>query len=385
MTTPFLGDVAPGWERIGDLFRSLLDEGRDVGAALCVFHDGHRVVDLTGGWRDVDRTVPYDEDTLQVLFSTSKGVVALAVALCVQRGLLGYDEPVATLWPEFADAGKESVTVAEVLSHQAGLYCLDAPAELAEALEWEAMTRRLAASTRQATSGHGYHALTWGWLAGELVRRVDGRDIATFVAEELATPVGGECWFGLPERLEHRVAPVNTGWDERPATSSVAASPDSLLSRVLTVNGALAVKGGFNRRDVRAAAIPAANGVSNARTIAAMYSASFVPTHTDAGVVRLLDDDTMRRATKRVTPHGERDDVLRLETSFSMGFMTPSVIVPFTGETSYGHPGAGGSLGFADPSRGVAFAYVMNRMGDMLIGDDRAALLAEAVYSVARQ
>lgn len=385
MVTPFRGDVAPGWGRVGDLFRSLLDEGRDVGAGLCVFHHGHRVVDLTGGWRDVDRAVPYDEDTLQVLFSTSKGVVALAVALCVQRGLLGYDESVATLWPEFADAGKESITVGELLSHQAGLYCLDAPAELAEALDWEAMTRRLAASTRQATSGHGYHALTWGWLAGELVRRVDGRDVATFVAEELATPVAGECWFGLPERFEPRVAPVNTGWEKRPESSSVSGSADTLLSRVLTVNGALAVKGGFNRRDVRAAAIPAANGVSNARTIAAMYSASFVETHTDAGVVRLLDDDTLRRATKRVTPQGERDDVLRLETSFSMGFMTPSVIVPFTGVSSYGHPGAGGSLGFADPSCGVAFTYVMNRMGDMLIGDDRAASLAEAVYSIARQ
>lgn len=385
MVTPFRGDVAPGWGQVADLFRSLLDEGRDVGAGLCVFHYGRRVVDLTGGWRDVDRTVPYDEDTLQVLFSTSKGVVAMAVALCVQRGLLGYDESVATLWPEFGDAGKESITVGELLSHQAGLYCLDAPATLAEALDWEVMTRRLAASTRQASSGHGYHALTWGWLAGELVRRVDGRDIATFVAEELATPVEGECWFGLPERFEPRVAPVNTGWERRPESSTVAGSADTLLSRVLTVNGALAAKGGFNRRDVRAAAIPAANGVSNARTIAAMYSASFVETHTEAGVVRLIDDDTLHLATKRVTPQGERDDVLRMETSFSMGFMTANAIVPFTGISSYGHPGAGGSLGFADPSCGVAFAYVMNRMGDMLIGDDRAASLAEAVYSVARQ
>jgi len=382
MTTPFQGDVAPGWERVGEVFRALLVDGADVGAGLCVFHHGERVVDLTGGWRDIDRVAPYDDATLQVLFSTSKGVVALAVALCVQRGLLTYDEPVGLFWPEFGVAGKEAITVGEVMSHQAGLYCLDAPASLEEALDWEAMTRRLASTTRQATAGHGYHALTWGWLAGELVRRVDGRDIGTFVAEELAAPVGGECWFGLPERFENRVAPLNTGWERRETSTSGGGSPDSLLSRVLSVNGALAVKGGFNRRDVRAAAIPAANGVSNARTVASIYSASFTETQTPAGSVKLLDDEIRQLATRRMTPLGERDDVLRIETSFAMGFMTPSAIVPFTGESSYGHPGAGGSLGFADPSRGIAFAYVMNRMGDMLIGDDRAVRLAAAMYSV---
>lgn len=382
MATPFAGDVAPGWERVGDLFRGLLIDGTDVGAGLCVFHHGKKVVDLTGGWRDIDRVVPYDDSTLQVLFSTSKGIVALAVAKCVQQGLLSYDEPVALFWPEFAEAGKEAITVAEVMSHQSGLYCLDAPVTFDEALDWNAITRRLASSTRQSTTGHGYHALTWGWLAGELVRRVDGRDIGTFVAEELASPVGGECWFGLPERFESRVAPLNMGWERRPESNGVGGSPDSLLSRVLSLNGALAVKGGFNRRDVRAVAIPAANGVSDARTVATIYSASFTETQTSVGSVKLLDDETRLQATRRVTPLGERDDVLRLETSFAMGFMTPSVIVPFTGESSYGHPGAGGSLGFADPSRGIAFAYVMNRMSDMLIGDDRAARLAAAVYSV---
>ena len=382
MATPFAGDVAPGWERVGDLFRGLLIDGTDVGAGLCVFHHGKKVVDLTGGWRDIDRVVPYDDSTLQVLFSTSKGIVALAVAKCVQQGLLSYDEPVALFWPEFAEAGKEAITVAEVMSHQSGLYCLDAPVTFDEALDWNAITRRLASSTRQSTTGHGYHALTWGWLAGELVRRVDGRDIGTFVAEELASPVGGECWFGLPERFESRVAPLNMGWERRPESNGVGGSPDSLLSRVLSLNGALAVKGGFNRRDVRAVAIPAANGVSDARTVATIYSASFTETQTSVGSVKLLDDETRLQATRRVTPLGERDDVLRLETSFAMGFMTPSVIVPFTGEASYGHPGAGGSLGFADPSRGIAFAYVMNRMGDMLIGDDRAVRLAAAVYAV---
>ena len=381
---PLFGNVAAGFEQVGDLFGSLLESGRDVGASLCVFHEGRKVVDLCGGWRDIDRSHPYTPDTLQVLYSTSKGVVALAVAMCVERGLLDYDEPVGQVWPEFAQAGKEHLTVAQLLAHEAGLYCLDAPATLAEALDWEAMTARLATSTRQATSGHGYHALTWGWLAGEVVRRVDGRDITTFVAEEIASPVGGDCWFGLPERYESRVAPINTGWEKQRAASESAArvgDADTLLSRVLTVNGALAVKGGFNRRDVRAAAIPAANGVSNAATIAAMYSATFVDTETSHGRVRLLGDSVRERAALRVTPHGERDDVLRMETAFSMGFMAPSAVVPFDGAGSFGHPGAGGSLGFADPRRGVAFAYVMNRMGDMLIGDDRATSLTRAVYA----
>jgi CubicO group peptidase (beta-lactamase class C family) len=381
---PSFGHVAAGFERVRDVFDALLDSGRDVGAGLCVFHQGRKVVDLVGGWRDTDRSQPYTPDTLQVLYSTSKGVVALAVAMCVERGLVDYDEPVAQVWPEFATAGKEHLTVGQLLAHEAGLYCLDAPVTFAEVLDWEAMTTRLATSERQATTGHGYHALTWGWLAGELVRRVDGRDITTFVAEEIATPLGGDCWFGLPERYESRVAPINTGWEKRSTsveTSASVANTDTLLSRVLTVNGALAVKGGFNRRDVREAVIPAANGVSDAATIAAMYSATFVDTETLGGTVRLLGDAVRERAATRVTPYGERDDVLRMETTFSMGFMTPSAVVPFDGEGSFGHPGAGGSLGFADPRRGVAFAYVMNRMGDMLIGDDRATSLTKAVYA----
>jgi CubicO group peptidase (beta-lactamase class C family) len=381
---PSFGHVAVGFERVRDVFDALLESGRDVGAGLCVFHQGRKVVDLVGGWRDTDRSQPYTPDTLQVLYSTSKGVVALAVAMCVERGLVDYDEPVAQVWPEFATAGKEHLTVGQLLAHEGGLYCLDAPVTFSEVLDWEAMTTRLARSERQATTGHGYHALTWGWLAGELVRRVDGRDITTFVAEEIATPLGGDCWFGLPERYESRVAPINTGWERRSTSAESSTSvgnADTLLSRVLTVNGALAVKGGFNRRDVREAVIPAANGVSNAATIAAMYSATFVDTETPRGNVRLLGDSVRERAATRVTPHGERDDVLRMETTFSMGFMTPSAVVPFDGEGSFGHPGAGGSLGFADPHRGVAFAYVMNRMGDMLIGDDRATSLTRAVYA----
>jgi CubicO group peptidase (beta-lactamase class C family) len=382
---PHFGEVAAGWEQVGELFRASLVSGRDVGAGLCVYHHGRKVVDLVGGWRDTDRREPYTPGTLQVIFSTSKGVVSIALAMCVERGLLSYEEPVALFWPEFAESNKQSITVGELLSHQAGLYCLDAPATLAEALDWDAMIVRLAQSSRQSVTGHGYHALTWGWLAGELVRRVDGRDVTTFVAEEIAGPLGGDCWFGLPERYEPRVAPINTGWPEGPDASTKtvgSAAPDSLLSRVLTVNGALAVKGGFNRRDVRAASIPAANGVSDAATIAAMYSASFVDTETGGATVRLLGDDTRARATARMTPRGERDDVLRMETAFAMGFMTPSPVVPFVGEGSYGHPGAGGSLGFADPGRGLAFAYVMNRMGNALIGDDRATALTAAAYSV---
>lgn len=381
---PKFGHVAAGFERVKEVFDSLLDSGRDVGASLCVFHRGRKVVDLVGGWRDTERCEPYTPDTLQILYSTSKGVVALAVAMCVERGLVDYDEPVAQVWPEFATVGKERLTVGQLLAHEAGLYCLDSPVSFAEVLDWEAMTTRLAESGRQATVGHGYHALTWGWLAGELVRRVDGRDVTTFVAEEIASPLGGDCWFGLPERYEPRVAPINTGWEKRSSTGESNANvgnADTLLSRVLTVNGALAVKGGFNRRDVRAAVIPAANGVSNAATIAAMYSATFVDTETPHGTVRLLGDSVRERAAARVTPPGERDDVLRMETSFSMGFMTPSAVVPFDGDGSFGHPGAGGSLGFADPRRGIAFAYVMNRMGDMLIGDDRATSLTNAVYA----
>jgi CubicO group peptidase (beta-lactamase class C family) len=340
------------------------------------------VVDIAGGFFDRDATKPYTLDTLQLVFSTTKGVVATAVAMCVERGLLSYEEPVSLFWPEFAAHGKEQVTVAQLLSHQAGLYTVDGPLTFEEVLDWNTMVSRLAntAPLFPVGSTHGYHAITFGWLAGHLVRLVDGRNIGRFIAEEIATPLGGEIYVGLPAHLEPRVSPINTGWP-RTATSAPAAPvqlPNKYLVSALSVNGALNVKGGFNREDLHAAEVPGANGIANARSLAAMYSATFTETETSNGPVRLLNDDTRSKMTVQQTKDGEVDLCLQTQRTFAMGFVTPSEKLAFDAPGSYGHAGAGGSVSFADPLRQMSFSYIMNRMKDSMFTDPRAVRLIEA-------
>ena len=388
-----MGHVADAWGPVRDAFAHNLRSGDDIGAGVAVYHRGELVVDLVGGFFDSAGLRAYEPDTLQLTFSTTKGVVALAVAMCVERGLMSYDEPVCHLWPEFASGGKEHITVAQLLSHRAGMYTTDEPVSFDDLLDWETMTGKLARTVPlfEPDSTHGYHAITFGWLAGELVRRVDGRSVGCFVQEEIAGPTGGEIYIGLPGRLESRVSPINQGWAKPESnTSTRASSPrpnagvhDSALNRALTVNGALAVKGAFNRPDVHAAEIPAANGISNARSLATMYAATLGEIETPTGRVRLLSDRVRQQAALSATPPGERDAILVFPTSFSMGFMAPCGAVPYDRPGSFGHPGAGGSVSFADPTRELSFSYVMNRMSGELMGDERANRLARAAFAVA--
>jgi CubicO group peptidase (beta-lactamase class C family) len=377
VTVELDGWCAPGWGRVRDVLAANLASGADLGAAVCVFHRGERVVDLAGGWADRGQTVPYERSTLQVVFSTTKGIVATALAMCVQRGLVGYGDRVASVWPEFTAAGKELLEVRDVLSHRAGLEVPEGPMTLAEALDWEAATARLAASAprRSPSDAHGYHAITFGWLAGEILRRVDGRSIGDFVADEIAGPLGEEFWIGLPERFEPRVSPLVA--PRLGATDGAAPLDD-----VLTVNGALAVKGGFNRRDLRAAQIPGANGVGTARAVAAMYAATIGTVDAGGRSVRLLNEPVRTAATQPATHAGARDAVLGVRTSFSQGgYMLAGEAVAYRHGQAFGHPGAGGSVGFADPVSGLAVAYVMNAMGGALLVDPRAEALVEAVYA----
>ena len=390
------GFVADGWGAVRDAFASNLDSREDIGAGVAVYHRGKLVVDLTGGWRDNAGTIPYTPDTLQLVFSTTKGVVATAVAMCVERGHFRYDDPVAHVWPAFAEAGKADVTIEQLLSHQAGLYTVDGELAFEHVLDWNEMCSRLAATAPRFEPGsqHGYHALTFGWLAGELVRRADGRNIGRFVAEEIAAPLGAEIYIGLPEELESRVAPVNTGWaktatpvGEAPPASKAGkfATPlpaDLPLTQALTLNGAMNVKGGFNRRDLHAAEVPGANGITNARSMATMYAATMGEVTVGGDRVRLVAPETIELATRARTPL-RRDAVLIVNSRFAAGYMLNGDANAFPGDACYGHPGAGGSVSFADPSREIAFSYVMNRMTDALLGDPRASRLVEATTRVA--
>jgi CubicO group peptidase (beta-lactamase class C family) len=385
------GSVASGWEPVRDAFVANLESGEEVGCGVAAYHRGRKVVDLWGGHFDKVRSLPYQEDTLQLVFSTTKGITAIAVAMCVERGLLSYSEKVSTYWPEFATHGKGDATVAQLLSHQCGLYTVDGDISLTEALDWTTITARLASTAPRWEIGtkHGYHALTYGWLAGELVRRVDPahRSLGRFVAEEIVAPLSAELWIGLPESHEPRVSPMIGGLNQTPEDVDPAVKamleqfmgPNSPGGQALSLNGAFGGDGAFNRRDVHAAEIPAANGISNARSLARVYAATIG----EVDGVRLLAPATVETARRTVTPDGEPDACLIMPTTFGMGFMTHGQFTPYAGAGSFGHPGAGGSVAFAQPERELGFAYVMNQMATNLANDRRAQVLTDAVAACA--
>jgi CubicO group peptidase (beta-lactamase class C family) len=373
--------VAPGWEPVRDAFIHSFDIKEDRGAGVAVYHRGECVVDLMGGWRDREQAVPYDADTLQLVFSTTKGITSIAVAMCVERGLLSYEEKVTAYWPEFAAKGKAEITVAQLLSHRAGLYTVDGDISLEDALDWGTITARLAdtAPLFPVDSTHGYHALTFGWLAGELVRRVTGKSLGDFVREEIAGPLGVEMHVGLPPALEPRVAhlmahPIPKFSPEEVKTLMETSGPGTKGASALSLNGAFG-QGAFNRKDVHQSQLPGANGISNARSLARIYAALV----SDIDGVHLLGESARNRATTSNTPHGEMDEILMSATDFGMGFMLHSERTPFAGPTSFGHNGAGGSCAFAQPSRELGFAYVMNTMMTTIDGDPRPARLIAAV------
>lgn len=385
------GSVATGWEAVEAAFRANFERGEETGAGVAVYHRGQQVVNLWGGEFDTGSDRPYDEHTLQLVFSTTKGVAAIAVGICVGRGLLDYGEKVSTYWPEFAAHGKGDATVAQLLSHQCGLFSVQGEITLAEALDWDTITARLADTEPEWPIGttHGYHALTYGWLAGELVRRVDPahRSIGRFVADEIAGPLSLDLWIGLPVEHEDRVAPIQgsplAAQTDDPVLKAMMEQfmgPGTRGGRALSLNGAFNVEGGnaFNRRDVHAAEIPAANGITNAPSLARMYAATFAP----IGEVQLLTDAVREVARTTVTPDNEPDACLIMPTTFGMGFMTHGAFTPYAGPGSYGHPGAGGSVAFAQPERELAFAYVMNKPAGNLANDARAQHLIDAATTV---
>jgi CubicO group peptidase (beta-lactamase class C family) len=392
------GYVEAGFEGVREAFaRNFFDHG-EVGAGVAAYVGGRKVVDLWGGTADHDGT-PYGEDTLQLIFSTTKGVTALCANLLAQRGELDLDAPVSHYWPEFGAAGKADVPVRWLLCHKVGLPYIDRDLGLDEVLAWDPAVKALAdqAPLWEPGTAHGYHAVTYGWLVGEVIRRVTGQSVGAFVAEQLAGPLGIELWIGLPDEQEARVAPLTnhgpgdtggaagaagpagTGGSDLASLIEQFLGPDTLLVKALGgVPGLLIQEGMFNRPEVRAAELPAANGVSNARSLAKLYAATVGTVDDRAGVEPLLTESQLAAATVRQT--SGPDKVLFFETAFGLGFMLSSPFSPYGAAESFGHSGAGGSMAFADPVNGIGFAYVMNRMLQNLAGDPRTTGLVEALY-----
>jgi len=374
------GEVAEGFEPVAEAFVDNFADRNETGASVCVYAGGEQVVNLWAGAANHRTNEPWREESAIVVFSTTKGATAICVAMLAQRGKLDYDAPVATYWPEFGAEGKQSITVGQLMSHQAGLIFAEPPLPLDEILQVTPVVEALAAQPPlwEPGTGHGYHALTYGWLAGELVRRIDGRSVGAFFADEVAGPLGLDFWIGLPEDQEWRVARLRGA--PRPTGDALdlmrkIAGPGTNGGRALIMDGAFAPKDGvdpFNTREVRASEIPAANGVTNAASVARMYAATIG----EVDGVRLINDDTVAAVSaERVMGP---DASLVLPTRFGYGFMLHCDELVLTQDGAFGHYGAGGSLGFADPVLGMGFGYVMNQMGGGIASDPRAVSLLQA-------
>jgi CubicO group peptidase (beta-lactamase class C family) len=379
------GSCDAAFAGVREVFEENFRARHEVGAAVAVVVDGRRVVDLWGGFADAARTRPWQADTLVNVYSTTKGMVALCAQRLVDAGKLDLDAPVARYWPEFAAAGKGSIPVRWLLSHRAGLAAVRDPLPGEALYDWHAMCRALAAEAPWWTPGeaHGYHAVTFGWLVGEVVRRIDGRSLGRYLREEVAGPLGADFHVGLPDALHARVAemgpipPPEPGAEGMSLAALILEDPQCLAARAFLNPPSMAL--GPNVPEWRRAEIPGANGHASARGVARIYGAL---ARGEQEGVRVLSREGIERC--REEQSCGQDRVLQISTRVGQGFMLSqdaplAAFGPNPG--SFGHPGAGGSVGFADPEARVGFGYVMNRMGPHILLDPRADALIDAAYA----
>jgi CubicO group peptidase (beta-lactamase class C family) len=383
-SVPVFGEVSEGFDDVRDAFTENFIRRGELGGACCVYHHGRKVVDLWGGIRNKATGEPWERDTMTIVYSATKGLAAMTLALAHSRGWLDYEERVSAYWPEFAQQGKERITVRQLLAHQAGLFALDEPADRDLVADPDRLAVVLARQrpvwepgTRQA-----YHAITLGYYENELLRRIDSRhrSIGQFFQDEIAMPLGLDVYIRLPETIPNsRLATMS-----RPGVVDMLLG-SSLRFTVLALNPrsnvARALRGSEMPHDeqriyARDFEVPSGGGVGTARAIARAYSAFA----TGGREIGLRPETAALLAAPAIAPaRGFHDECLKAEVEFSLGFMKPSRGWPFGSRTSFGSPGAGGSLGFADPAVGVGYAYVTSQMGTSLTGDPRDLALRDAL------
>jgi len=383
------GTIHPDFAEVARVLRRILPKKVAGGAAACVYHKGQKVVDIWGGTRDAAGN-PWQEDTLSISFSTTKGVASTLLHLYADRGLIDYDTPVSHYWPEFAAGGKERITVRQIMCHEAGLYAIaDMIEHGREMLDWEQITSRIAATSPRHAAGtaHGYHALTYGWLVGEIVRRVSGdKPFPELLESELAKPLGLDgLYCGVPADQQHRCATLMARGMEGPIekrrqnTQKILERASRWRKRLSRMGfrydpsesiAALMAPGmedlDFNSEDFRAASIPAANGMFSARSLARLYACLAQGGELDG--VRLLSHDTLRRATEQQNRGAGR--VIPVSMNWRLGYhrvFAWRARVP----AGFGHFGFGGSGGWADPQRQLAVALTVNSGVGTPFGDSR--------------
>jgi CubicO group peptidase (beta-lactamase class C family) len=384
--TTIHGQVAPGFEEVRDVFHRNFTERGEIGAAVAVYWRGEKVVDLWGGHRTPEGREPWEEHTLAVVMSTTKGLSAMTLALANARGWLDYDAPVARYWPEFAQNGKSEISVRQLLAHEAGLVLLDEELPIDRLHDLDDVARLLARQKPAWPPGtrHGYHAMSIGLYMQELIRHADPRHrtLGRFFQDEIATPLGLEFYIGLPPYVPDSQLAKFKPLSRARAILALRNTPPLLIGKVLSpwsmLRKSLAFPTGmdFNERRSLEVELPAGNGVGTARAIARAYSV-FAQGGSELGLTRETFLELTAPPKEMLLP----DTVLGIPTYFSLGFARPGPRADFgSGPRAFGFPGAGGSFGFADPDAELGFAYVMNKLDFWLMNDPREKALRDAVY-----
>jgi CubicO group peptidase (beta-lactamase class C family) len=387
------GHASSGFETVREAFTENFVRRRELGGACCVYHRGEKVVDLWGGIRNKRTGEPWESDTMVVVHSATKGLAAMTLALAHSRGWLDYEERVAKYWPEFAQQGKDRITVRQLLAHQAGLFAIEEPVDRSVVADLDRLAFVLARQkpvwepgTRQA-----YHAITLGFYEGELLRRVDARhrSLGQFFAEEIASPLGEDVYLRLPEGIPNsRLATLSPPTPLRMLTgfplrfTLEAMNRHSNIYRALVTNPGSAVYLDEERVHARNLEVPSGGGVGTARGIAHAYGV-FATGGPELGLQQKTVD---LLAAPAIPPtRGFFDECMKADgIQFSLGFMKSTPAWPFGSARAFGSPGAGGSLGFADPDAGIGYGYVTSQMGTSLTGDPRDVALRDALYSALR-
>lgn len=378
------GQCQPGFNAMEQAFKRSFAEFGERGAALTIFHRGEKVVDLWGGSRDKAETQPWLEDTCVNIFSAGKAFVAVCVLRLVQQGVLDLEAPVAKYWPEFAQNGKQEVTVAQVLCHRSGVSAFTQPIADGDIYDWAKITAAVAAAEPWWTPGQdqGYSPMIFGWMAGELARRAAGAATFNQLFQQLvAEPLGIGAWFGVPEDILAVIADVGAVKAAAPADAAgslmgiMAEDRNGLTAKAFT--NPMSIMTGTNSPQWRQGQIPGGNGSSNARALAIFYNALISSD--------ILLDEQHRPLLWQCISRTEQDRTLATPLSFSHGFMLSDERPECRfgrGARGFGHPGAGGSLGFADPDYDIAFAYTPNGLGQSVLLDRRAIALLDQLYKI---
>jgi len=380
------GHVSRGFEGVREAFSDDFARRRELGGACCAYHRGEKVVDLWGGIRNEQTGEPWEQDTMVIVYSATKGLAAMTLAIAHSRGWLDYEEHACTYWPEFAQQGKERITVRQLLAHQAGLFALDEPVDRSVVADLDRLAIVLARQkpTWEPGTRQAYHGITLGYYEGELLRRIDPqhRSLGQFFQEEIASPLGLDVYIRLPEHIPNsRLATIaRPTWVDVLRGFPLRLALDAMRRRS---NISRALRGSELPHDeqriyARNLEVPSGGAVGTARAIAHAYSV-FATGGRELG----LRQETLDLLAAPAIPptRGFYDECMKGEAQFSLGFMKPSRAIPFGNASCFGSPGAGGAMGFADPSAGVGYAYVTSRMGTRLSGDPRDVALRDALYA----